>query len=366
MKVEKFTAIFIGVSKNSVRLIPYIERDGIETMSDIEKYYYQVYPGAEDKSFSNKFMDTLNFFYEFVPKEYIGEIYFPSQNDWKPPEIGQIWYPIWFQGGPKSKCGSTSARNLYPPNNWLNYENKFGFQDNTLLETLHTVDDNPYYTVFGLWTYYTKGSGVWINLGKTVKSVNKIHALYLLGLDVNDIAGLIMSSSFMINNSPLELTVSDLVKRIYPSIKDLKNSCIALVREILEFTENGGNKVLEGDELERMYLIDRVNNSADWDGYITMLARSKGYQTVQFTVQANGNGGWAHEIVYVGVTPLVKARESEWHSWSQLKPKIRIADPHDLCYNKECTFTPGKVSRVVCDSQGISDISNCSKPDKYK
>lgn len=341
---------------NDCSLVPFNERMGKEHMSDLESYYYRVYPAAKDGSYSREWMDDLNFYYEFIPETFIksqGNIYFPSEHDWNPPEMNKLWYPIWYNGGPDTGCGSSCARNLYPPNNWLDYKNRKGFESNTFVESLHTIDDNPFYTVSGFWLYYAVGSGVWIDIGRTVKAVNKIHALNLLGLDEVDIGGLIMTSEFMVNNSPLSLKVVDLVKKLYPHIPQLKNACIELVKEILTFsTQQSPTQPLAGGELERMYLIDRVNNSADWDSYISMIARSQGYQSIQFTVQANGNGGWAHEIVYCGTTPLVKIVESEWGGWAQIKSKITIADPMNTYSHCQCDFTPG-ISRVVCDAQDI-------------
>ena len=315
-------------------------------MSDLEKYYYNVYPGAKDNTFSFAFMDNLNFYYEFIPKSYIqnqGGIISLESSNYRPPPLNAIWYPIWFKE-------STSARNWYDPRAWWTYKYKKGFKDNSLVEMMHTVDDNPWYTVYGFWMYYTKGSGVWINIGKSLKAVNKIHSLHLLGMSVEDIAELGKNSEFRLNRYPYGhgnndteyITLTAFSRELYPGLED-KTAVVSLITDILDPPD---------EDLRVRYMKDRVNNSAEWDKTIAQMAKQKGYDSVQFTVQANGNGGWCHEIVYVDVDPLTKVKESEWEGWEGFKDKILIADPNDLSRYKTCEFSD--VSRLVCNAQNIS------------
>lgn len=212
------------------------------------------------------------------------------------PKMNEAWIPVWFPA-------NTFAINWYPPENPYLYKYAAGFADNTLLPSMHTDDTNDEYTVVGYWAYFAEGSGVRYSLGRSLRAKNKLHSLFLLGLNANDIAGMIRDTRYMINTGePYKLT------------KDLANEkfeASTLQGRLAELAEANIGCVGKFD-----YDTDRVNNTADLDGLIAMLARSQGYDSVQFTVQANGNGGWAHEIVWVNFRDLVKQSESTWSGWS--------------------------------------------------
>lgn len=85
----------------------------------------------------------------------------------------------------------------------------------------------------------------------------------------------------------------------------------------------------------RFYAIDRINNSFNFDQLIVELARSKGYDTVQFVTQPNGNGGWAWEIVFVN-QPLFLGTDAKRMEY--VAPRLYIADPCDTNIHKHCAF----------------------------
>jgi hypothetical protein len=135
----------------------------------------------------------------------------------------------------------------------------------------------------------------------------------MLNTSLEDIAGMLRTASFMINNQTPSVKVIDFALKKYKT-QSKNNSTKALyllVQDLVTMSSDNFN-----------YDIDRVNNTADLDGYITMLARDKGFDSVQFTMAANGNGGWAHEIVWVQFEQLVKQNENTWKGWDEMEDDI--------------------------------------------
>jgi hypothetical protein len=312
----------------------------------LRKYLNLIYKDTSKISIKN-----LNFYYACYPKkilEYYGKLYNSHENNYNPPPKGKLWTPIWF---PKDAV----AVNNYDPNNWWEYKtNKKNWIEiirsnyspsNKWIEVIHTPDDNPYYPVVGYWVYQTTGSGVFMNVGKTLISPNKISSLYKLGYNVNQIANIIKDTKYMNNINENYSNVNDIAIKMYPNI-DLIKSLEKIVTNILE----GSKK----------YLIDRINNSADWDKIIVETANKKGYDSVQFTIQANGMGGWAHEIVFTGmdVQYLNKNVEKSWKGWSWIQSRLR----NGLETNDICTFNPNeKYEIVTCQEQQVTYKLNCIK-----
>jgi hypothetical protein len=80
------------------------------------------------------------------------------------------------------------------------------------------------------------------------------------------------------------------------------------------------------------YAADRFNATASMDYTLYLLAREKGYDTIQLTNQANTNGGWGFEIVDVrsNLSDNLKTR------WIKEKQFLFIANPFDLRETKPC------------------------------
>ena len=66
-----------------------------------------------------------------------------------------------------------------------------------------------------------------------------------------------------------------------------------------------------------------------------MLARALGYDTVHLTCQANGYGGWAHEMAYVH-QPLFMG--SDQRRLSNVADRLFIADPNEPSIRQKCKF----------------------------
>ena len=293
---------------------------------EIYDYLKMVYPNS---SLSNPIQ--LCFIYSCAPS-IIKNIYkLNPRNNYKPVDLYTFWTPIWYP----ENCYTL---NLYPPNNWMNFINLNKYTDNMSIEGIHSRDDNPWYTVWGLWIYVTIGTGVFYNIGKTLQAYNKIHALYLLGVSVPDIASLLIDKYYYYNPDKPSLKIIDLAKERFQSTSDL-NSMIELIKYILDKND--------------VYDYDRINNTADIDSYIIFLAKSKNYDSVQFQVQANGMGGWAFEIVFTNFKTLSKPSELNWDGWSEFSDKMTLNDPDHKLSNKKCTIQKDKI--VSCKEQHLCE-----------
>ena len=235
----------------------------------------------------------------------------------------------------------------------MDYKDIKGFKNNSILELAHSNDDNPYYVVYGYWTYYAKGCGVFYNIGKSLRSYNKLNALYMIGFSTEKIVDLIKDSAYMINNGTPYKTVKELANNIFPHISTIENQITKLV-EIAAFPPYN---VLQEYNVDILYQIDRVNNSADWDQLIAQTAHDQGYDSIQFLVQANGNGGWACEIVIVGMKDLVKAQEITWKGWDYINNIMSIMDPTTHNNVSQCKFDPTikQYQLVTCPQQNVTD-----------
>jgi len=303
---------------------------------NIYTYLKMVYPN------SNLIRSVdLNFLYNCAPND-LKQIYSPlidpeKTTNYSPVNLYDTWRPIWYP----ENCYTV---NLYPPKNWMNFEylNKYG--DNSVIEGLHTRDDNPYYTVWGFWVYATKGTGVFYNLGKTLKAYNKIDSLYLLGVSIPDIAAFLMDKNYFYNPDKPQLKILDLAKEKFPDSTNI-DSMIRLVEYIIKKND--------------IYDYDRINNTADVDNMIVFLAKSKNYDSVQLQVQANGMGGWCFEVIFTNVNVLSKYNELTWPSWPQIENRMTVNDPNNELAPIKCRPNIVDDSVIVsCKQQNLCKLSN--------
>jgi hypothetical protein len=291
--------------------------------SPLKKYLRQVYPLA-----SNLNNLTIEFIYSCAPRSYFGSKFIDPEKtkDYKPVSKGEWWRPIWF---PKDAF----ALNLYSPNSWWDYQYINAYKDGSFIEAMHVRDDNPYYPVYGLWTYLAKGSGVFYAVGHTLLARNKIHALHLLGMETYEIVDYAKDKHYYYNpDKPME--------PYYGGFHSF------------DYIINVG----------RDYDLDRFNNTADFDQIIVRMARAQGYDSVQFQVQANGMGGWAHEIVFVSVNPVLKKDEVKWAGWKDMDHQMTIRDPSGKKRPERCHPVINKERDVIgCKMQTLPNSCFISK-----
>lgn len=292
------------------------------TQEDIQ-YLRKVYP---NKGGWLPSLDSLDFFYvPNVPKRLNSQKMYNEATQ-KVPDLYDLMHPVWTPD-------FTLFRNRYPSTKWWDNKTVSGFSDCQNIEIMHTPDDNPYYTVFGTWFYYAKGSGVAINIGKTLRAKNKLHALRLLGLSTQEIAMKFKDVTFMIRT---DIPSSDL--KSLSSQTGLSSSKIV---EIAMFPERYSDH-------KDLYLIDRLNNSADFDETLFFLSRTQGYDTIQFTTQANGNGGWGFEILICAEKGYLQTDKE------RMKGVILLEyNPETPEASSPCSMNTSNYKCTYCSSQGI-------------
>ncbi len=293
---------------------------------DICKYYSMVYPNSNLEA-----TPRLNFLYACAPKSlkaFYAPFYDPdTSKDYAPVPLYASWRPIWYSQ-------NLFSVNLYPPNKWWIYYDSLKFRSGEKVEGLHIRDDNPLYPVFGYWMYVTTGTGVFYDLGKTLPARSKVHALAMLGLSPARIAQEIGDKHYWKNPNEPDLAVADLARDRFGGSVEQMVVCIL--------------------NLDEDYDIDRINNSADYDELITTLAKEQGYDSVQFQVQANGLGGWAHEVVFVAPDPLEKIKEVEWKGWNYMRDIMSLEDPDGYKCSKACEpLVTEERSVITCEAQKL-------------
>ena len=327
------------------KIIPYsnsiYKKINYQGINQSEKdYYYGVYPLAS--CYPNTWYNCVNFFYPEVPASIVNKVGGPppdpADTNYAPPPLNSPWIPVWYPPG-------AFAINRYPPNSWWCYPEINSTDNCKYIEVTHVPDDQDFYTVQGTWFYVAKGSGVFLDIGKSLIARNKIDALKLLKVGPEEMARLYPNGFYMVNVNIPYINFSTLAAELYPQISD------PVERLSMLFTDAANISTLakNGTPLSKLYNIDRINNSADFDQLICQLARAAGYDTVQFVTQANGNGGWNWELVFVNQPLFLK---TDAIRMSYITPRIYLIDPCNHSKKKHCEFDPfKKYTCIYCYEQ---------------
>lgn len=321
-----------------------------ETLSNPTKsytdYIKNVYPLSRNQSL---ILNQLQFYYQdLLSKDIIsnfGSKYPPvpdSNRNYEPPDLNQLWVPIWYPPVAFVKNG------YLPKKFWKGDINGTPDQRGTFFEVMHVPDDDQnFYTVFGTWFYVVRGTGVWFEAGpRSLVAHNKMEALYLLGLKLWEIANLFADAQFMINPITSSPTLGQLASgQVTPIVnfegaelnEKVYNMLKYYFKTMKELRQESCKEEQTDQFLQKMYMIDRINNSADYDETINFLARTQGFDSVHFTTQANGNGGWTHELVFVMQKMFLGTDEKRM---ATLRNRLYIADPISPgCSKRKCDFT---------------------------
>lgn len=237
-----------------------------------------------------------------------------------PPSMTDIWKPtLW----PKY----TAAINYFPPRDWESYRSSLGSPDNSWIEVVHSAFV-PEKTTYGVWFYKTVGSGIFVNLGKTLRGKNKLDVLIQLGWTIQDIANFITrpNNGEILKDPSITLTtvglggpsnvVFWLAGQYRITIKELMDIKKLSLVEILTAAANPGSD----------YDINRINTSGTLDGPAFYMARQQGYNSVQYTVQPNVYNGFTTEIMIVGDT----ANPTFTSISDMTTSSYRVLDPNNL------------------------------------
>ena len=179
---------------------------------------------------------------------------------------------------------------------------------------------NLWYTEPGHYYYFFKGSGVFLNVGKTLITPNKVAALKALGY--SDTAIIKIGKSFTLRHGknnilyPLPRFIKKYSDRMHVSIPqarhDIIKSCIA--------NDN--------------YYNNRIANNFTYDQTLWDAGKKAGYDTIQFTEQPNGDNGWGFEILDL----RNKKNNSLIEQWKNSAHDFSIRNPVDMTISAPCHY----------------------------
>ena len=212
-----------------------------------------------------------------------------------PPELGVLWKPsLWPEW--------TLAVNLYPARAWNSFYNAGGDPSDAWVEVVHSSFSISNAT-YGVWFYRSLGSGMFVNLGRSLSALNKLDALVKLGFGFTALAEFILRP---VRGALLDAGVTPastglggtagldywLAGQTHTNLGRVLGPDAATIAEYLRVAAYGTD-----------YNLNRICTTGVLDRLITYLLRAAGYYSVQFTVQANLYNGFTTEIMVVGTAP---------------------------------------------------------------
>jgi hypothetical protein len=258
-----------------------------------------------------------------------------NDNIYNPPNMNQIWKPTLH---PDYCC----VVSKYPKDKWWTFYNKDGNKDDTWLEVIHTFfpleeqgGDG------GVWFYRSIGSGIYINLGKSIRSINKFHMLVLLlgnkiknnKIEFDEDYGLEKVVEYLLSSyskddkravidtinywegNLVPLNLSWPIWKYYIN-KVSGNNVKEKLKNIIKGTYNPksiivNEKINNKENIIFLYSINRLANTGGIDqkilsSYIEyqklnkLIGKDINIRTLQFTIQPNIYYGWTTEILYIG------------------------------------------------------------------
>ena len=279
--------------------------------------------------------------------------------DQPPPCYNQLWKPtLW----PKY----TLAVSKYNENNWNDFYNVKGDPSYSWIEGLHS-SFSIVNSTYGVWFYKAKGSGMFVNLGKTYANINKLDAILKL-MDMDDFIDFILRE----NNGDVLTDKVDINSTGLGGFQNLQYWLNGGFQTNLdnELKEAFGKNNISRDDVKRFlytaaygknYRVGRLANTGVLDHLIIVLARKFNYHSVQFTVQSNVWTGWTTEIMILGNSPKIytSIEDIPYEHLKVLDPN-RLTIGHPECSNINgavCTYTSG-FSCLYCNESPIT--KNCS------
>ena len=286
-----------------------------------------------------------------------------------PPEYGQLWKPaLW----PKF----TLCISKYDSRNWNEFYNAKGDPDYAWIEGLHSSFSIVNLT-YGVWFYRTKGSGIFINLGRTFAALNKIDCILKL-LPMEDFVDFLLRKGTAPSYYGGKAKVRDVLD-VGPYATGLGGL------ENLDFWLNGGYHTSLQKELEKIfpnetitrhhvksylwnaaygnyYDVNRLCNTGTLDHLIIFLTHRLGYNSVQFTVQPNVYTGWTTEVMILGGRKILTAVEQMSDSQLRILDPNRLPDGPTELVGKPCRYKSG-FACLYCEAAPatMSQPMNCTQ-----
>lgn len=295
----------------------------INTRVSRQQYLMRIYPLLKPDVATKKLFNSLNFYQSPYPNLHQGITFRYFKHE--PPKLGAltcldwtnckyhkllshhgVFYLIYHISGDVFK-------NDYDPQHFNNYPLKHGYPSNSYIEVYH----NLWYDEPGHYFYHFKGTGNYLNVGKTLVANNKVGALLKLGLTEQEIFSTAPSFQNRLNQP---VTLFSFVKQFAESNHISFSDAI---KQVIDMAAHGSS-----------YNINRVANSDDYDYTLWLVGQRLGYDTIQMTIQPNGNSGWGYEVLDL----RSKENDTGITQWQHLKKYLSIRDPNDLTRSEPCRF----------------------------
>jgi hypothetical protein len=220
---------------------------------------------------------------------------------------------------------------------WNSFYNAAGDAADSWVEVLHSSFSISNAT-YGVWFYRSLGSGMFVNLGRTLASLNKLDALVKLGFGFTQIAEFILRPvrGELLDDgvTPASTGLGGLAGLNYwlsgqtrTDLSHILPNDVDTIAKYLSIAAYGND-----------YNLNRVCTTGVLDKLITYLLRAAGYYSVQFTVQANLYNGFTTEIMIIGTAPAPIYRRIQDIDVRVLDPKNPAATPRDMS-STGCTYT---------------------------
>ena len=265
-------------------------------------YLKRVYPLLSSPYPAMSIHRFVYFYGAYLPPDIYGSLVTDTIGPPKPLRplpIGAPVRPVFFDN-------TAFIINQYDPIHWLSFGGRQGHVNGAQVEVSHFgyLDD------VAIWYYATPGTGIFLDVGTTLVAINKIAALFQMGMSADDVALAIGPNATMQNQQNKEVSLSAFA-----------SSRTMTVAQVLQAVGTGSND----------YDMDRAANSASYDGLLYTKAKEKGIDTVQMTVQANGNAGWMFEVM--------DTRGGDGDSrWSIEKQYLTVRDPSNMSTSQPCSY----------------------------
>jgi hypothetical protein len=227
-------------------------------------------------------------------------------------------------------CGNVSGgyyfRNHYLKNHLLLAKYYNGFPSYSNVEITH----NAWYQEPGLYFYLAKGSGIYLNLGKTLIAADKLDAMHKLGLSNMYIFA--HTDVLYYNHGVFGWAINDLYNLAQKQHMSLK--------QYINYIFNVKNE-------QNNYALSFISSQPSYDNLIYLNAEKQGYDTVQLTAQRNGVDGCGFEILDIRpgfITPI----EQKWQTEEKY---LTIRNPFNLQQAEACKLRIPFTKNISCFGQ---------------
>jgi hypothetical protein len=295
---------------------------------------------------------------------------------------GIIQRDIWFPNGLSiTKIGEEDVwQYVFNKKISWNYPNKWfeGIKDNNFIEV---INSKPLAQSLGWWWQCVTGSGVFLDVGKSLRVKNKLDAVYTLLKKMNkdflkkyfgneDIYDIIYNlivkclCNDKYTNCDCEPDYEGVLKESGLPVKNFENELKRFQkRNNIKDYKEAFQKSIHAAINNLDYRLNRINSKISLDETIFFLGINTGYDTIQLSQDPNINGYYIYKIIDLRIPKeyLKNAKEREYSDFINIKE-----DPNDNQYTQEFVqkFIDKVVNEEILTVRDPLDIFNKRKVQK--